>query len=180
MNIYFVRHGQTDWNLQKKLQGLADIPLNDTGKKQAKDLQSQLADKEIDLIITSPLQRAVETANIINEKNNLPIMKAEGLHERDFGEFEGLIKGEWYRDFWNWNKNLRYEKAENVQDFSKRINDELDNIITKYKGKNILIVAHGGVGIPTAIKFGSKEISENGDLLEFVFPHGEIEKFIID
>jgi len=166
MKIYYVRHGLTDWNVQKKLQGLVDTDLNEQGREQARELRSKLADKEIDVVLVSPLKRAAQTAEIINEGRDLPVVRIEGLHERDFGEFEGNIKGQWYEDFWNWNKNLKYQKAENVRDFFDRINNVIDEILTKYHDKNILIVAHGGVGIPFVVKIGEKEIPADGNLLD--------------
>lgn len=74
MKIYFVRHGQTEWNLKKRIQGRADKPLNEQGKQQAIETRQNLISKDIDLIICSPLLRAVETAEIINKDRNIPIL----------------------------------------------------------------------------------------------------------
>lgn len=73
MKIYFVRHGQTDWNIQHRLQGSADIPLNKTGINQAQILKEKINNLDIDFIISSPLKRAVDTANIINSDKHLPL-----------------------------------------------------------------------------------------------------------
>ena len=74
MNLYVVRHGQTEWNVLKKMQGSADIPLNKTGIEQAYKMQEKLDCIDIDLIICSPLNRAKQTAEIINQNKRLPII----------------------------------------------------------------------------------------------------------
>ena len=86
MNIYVVRHGQTDWNKENKLQGNTDIELNDNGRKQALDLKGELKNIDYDIIISSPLKRAIQTAELIN--NNKPIIIEDNLRERSFGDFE--------------------------------------------------------------------------------------------
>ena len=149
MEILITRHGQTDWNLQRKLQGRADIELNQTGIEQAKIAKEELVNEKIDLIICSPLKRARQTADIINEGRNIPIIIDERISERDFGEFEGKNRNEFsFEDFWSYKKAENYEKAEKIQDFFERIYSFLDDIKEKYKDKRILIVAHGGVSIP--------------------------------
>ena len=89
MKIYVTRHGQTDWNVQGKTQGRADIELNEVGIKQAKQTKEELKNIDIDLIICSPLKRAKKTAEIINEGRNIPIIFDDQIIERNFGEFEG-------------------------------------------------------------------------------------------
>ncbi len=145
MNIYVVRHGQTEWNVLKKMQGSADIPLNDKGIEQAKKTKNNLENIDIDLIFCSPLMRAKQTEEVINEDRNLNITFDERLRERNYGEFEGTSKSSFdYNAFWSYQKNMKYEKAENVQDFFKRIYDFLDDITSK-EYNNILIVCHAGV-----------------------------------
>lgn len=152
--IYIVRHGETEWNVLGKLQGKQDIPLNEKGRKQALLTKGELDNKEIDLIISSPLKRAKETAEIINSDRGLPIIFDERIKERDFGEFEGL---EYFyidtKNFWDYYINEEYETAETVQDFFKRIYSFLDDINKKYKDKNILLVTHGGVCISVCCYF---------------------------
>ena len=149
MEILITRHGQTDWNVQEKLQGKADIELNQTGIEQAKIAKNKLENEKIDLIICSPLKRAKQTAEIINEGRNIPLIIDDRIAERDFGEFEGKNKSEFsFEDFWSYKKAENYEKAEKIQDFFERIYNFLDDIKEKYKDKRILIVAHGDVSIP--------------------------------
>lgn len=146
MKIYVVHHGQTEWNVLKKMQGSADIPLNEKGIDQAKQTKQNLNNINIDMMFCSPLIRAKQTAEIINEGRDLNIVFDERLRERNYGEFEGTSKSSFnYNDFWAYNKNLKYDIAENVQDFFSRIYNFLDEIKTNYSDKNILIVCHAGV-----------------------------------
>ena len=90
--IYVTRHGQTDWNVQKKVMGRCDEPLNETGLQQAEETRNNLLNTKIDIIICSPLQRAKQTADVINKGRNIPIIYDDRIVERDFGEFEGKQK----------------------------------------------------------------------------------------
>ncbi len=146
MNLYVVRHGQTDWNVEKKMQGSADIPLNEKGIEQAYETKNNLKGKKIDIIISSPLIRARQTADIINEDLNLPIIYDKYLKERNYGEFEGVNKLSFdYNSFWSYEKNIKYEKAENIQDFFNRINEFVEDLKSNYNDESILIVCHAGV-----------------------------------
>ena len=165
MELLLVRHGQTDWNVQKKVMGRCDKPLNEDGLKQAEKTRNTLLNTDIDLIICSPLRRAIQTAEIINKNRNIPIIYDEEIIERDFGEFEGMKTQDFdFHGYWDYYKNERYKSAENIQEFFKRIYDFLDNVSKKYSDKNVLIVTHGGVSIPVAC-FYSKKIPK-GSLIE--------------
>ena len=94
MEILLTRHGQTEWNALKKVQGKADIELNKNGIEQANNIKVILKNENIDLIVCSPLTRAMQTAKIINSDRNLPMVFDERLSERDFGEFEGMSNTE--------------------------------------------------------------------------------------
>ena len=155
--IYLTRHGQTDWNVQKKVMGRCDEPLNETGLKQAEETRNNLLNKKIDIIICSPLQRAKQTAEVINTGRNIPIVYDERIIERDFGEFEGKETKEFdFHGYWNYYKNEQYQSAENIQSFFERVYGFLDDIVEKYQGKNVLVVAHGGVSIPVNCYFNKK------------------------
>ena len=148
MKLLVVRHGRTDWNDLRKVQGCADIELNEMGKEQAKQTAKLLKDKEIDLIISSPLIRTRQTAEIINEGRNIETIFDKRIIERDYGEFEGLTKDIFeFHEFWTYSKNSKYETAENIQDFFKRIYEFLDDIKEKYQDKTVLLVIHGGVSV---------------------------------
>lgn len=154
MDILFVRHGQTDWNVQKKVQGLANIELNETGINQAENARELLEKENIDLIICSPLKRTIQTANIINKNKKIELIIDDRIIERDFGEFEGVNKEEFnFGDFWSYDKNIKYKNAENIQKFFKRVYAFLDDLNQKYSDKKILLVSHGGVSIPVRCYF---------------------------
>lgn len=146
MKIFVIRHRQTEWNVLKKMQGFADIPLNERGLEQANESKINLIDKTYDIVFCSPLIRAKQTATIVNEDKNIDIIYDKRLRERNYGEFEGTNKSSFnYNDFWAYNKNIKYAKAENVQDFFKRIYNFLDELKLKYQDKNVLIICHAGV-----------------------------------
>ena len=164
MKILLVRHGQTDWNKEKKIMGRCDVSLNEEGLRQAEETSNNLVNERIDLIICSPLKRAEETAKVINKNRNIPIIFDERIIERDFGEFDGMSAIDLDRiDLWDYYKNEKYQKAENIQDFFTRIYGFLNDIKEKYADKNILIVSHGGVSIPIACYF--KEEIPKGSLI---------------
>lgn len=150
MKIYFVRHGQTDWNIQNRLQGSVDIPLNPTGINQAHILADKLHSTHFDLIISSPLSRALHTANIINENRDIPLMTETSLLERSFGCLEGIKGNEYNKNlFWDYTKNYQYKDVEPIQNFFNRIYKYLDFLIKTYPDKSVLLVSHNGVNIAT-------------------------------
>ena len=109
MDILLTRHGQTEWNVLKKVQGKANIALNETGENQALITAQNLIDEEIDLIISSPLKRALQTAEIINKTKNIPLIIDERISERDFGEFEGKETSSFnFEEFWSYKINKKY------------------------------------------------------------------------
>lgn len=172
--LYFVRHGQTDWNVAEKVQGTSDIELNETGIAQAEELAKELKDVDIDLIICSPLKRARKTAEIINKNKNCKLIVDEDFTERHFGEFEGKTRKEFpVEDFWNYKENFKYQKAECIGDFFSRVYKALDRIKEKYPGKNILVVSHGGVSRPVNCYFNG--IPE--DMLSLSMKNCEVVKF---
>ncbi len=151
MKLYVIRHGQTDWNVAGKCQGMTDIELNSTGIEQAKQTSEQISNYKIDLIICSPLKRARKTAEIINETIDCKIISDERIIERNCGNIEGTTKEEWpsivnedIDIINNYNLNWNEQNVEPVQDVCKRVWNLLDEIQEKYKGKNILLVTHGG------------------------------------
>ena len=152
MKIYVVRHGQTDWNVAGKCQGRTDIELNNTGIEQAKNTKGQIKKYNIDLIICSPLKRAIKTAEIINEETKCNIIIDERLIERGCGEVEGTTEDEWpsivdnedIDIINNYNLNWNKLKVEPIQNVCNRVWNLLDEIEEKYKDKNILLVTHGG------------------------------------
>ncbi len=141
--ICLVRHGQTDWNKDTKIQGRIDIPLNDTGRLQAKETGEKILNSNIkyDVFLSSPLSRAKETGEIIKNilGNTSSIITRENLTEREFGQGDGLsINDDTYEVI------LRdgYEGMEKAEDIKKRAMNEIMEIVKLYEGKNILIATH--------------------------------------
>ena len=156
MKIFITRHGRTDWNDLGKLQGQTNTELNDIGRQQAKDTGEQIKNEKIDLIIASPLKRAKETAEIINQNFNVDIIEDDRIMERTYNELEGitfderkeLIASESDLDYiWDYNKDIGLHDIESIKIFCDRIYDFLDDVIKKYKDKNVLIVTHGGTSL---------------------------------
>ncbi|WP_019421853.1 histidine phosphatase family protein [Paenibacillus sp. OSY-SE] len=143
--IGLVRHGLTDWNAQGKIQGQTDIPLNETGREQARLLSERLIAETyaFDVIISSGLGRAEETARIIADALHIPLLKPEtGLRERAYGLVEGTTPEEresrWGAD---WRQmDLGQELDEPLR---LRAAQALESIAKQHEGKNILLVTHG-------------------------------------
>lgn len=141
MLMYITRHGQTDWNLETRLQGQSDISLNDTGRAQAVNCGEALKGAGIELIVTSPLSRAVETAEIIRGYvGNIPVICDDLLLERSFGKLEGqcMYVSEAERcpaEFGVEPKEMAYG----------RIRRAMENYHRDYPEKTILVVTHGGI-----------------------------------
>lgn len=142
MKIYLLRHGQTDWNVQGRLQGRMDIPMNRNGRKQIQEIADCLHELQFtpDIIISSPLDRAKESAEIVAEQigYQTSIVYDEGFLERSFGLAEGLI----------YNENINLDDpsygAERVEDVCIRAKKAIEKYISDEE-KSILIVAHGAV-----------------------------------
>ena len=90
MRLILIRHGETEWNTQHRAQGRTDIPLNERGKAQAQALGAHFAEETVDLVLSSPLSRAYETAKAVADAAGAPIETAEDLTEIQFGVWEGL------------------------------------------------------------------------------------------
>lgn len=145
MRLILVRHGQTDLNTKRVYQGRgSDIDLNEVGLEQARKTAEFLKNEKIDLIISSPLKRALQTAQIINKYHNIDIKTIDKITERDFGEFEGVEYAK--VDYKNIREEDAYEKfdVEHPKKFQERVESFLEDIHIEHYGKNILIVSHGG------------------------------------
>ena len=143
--IYVVRHGHTEWNNKHLTMGKKNIPLNEEGINEAYLTSKKLDGISFDLIICSTLNRAKETANIINEKKNIKTIYDSRLEERGLGLLEGKPYTSDNDLLWDIKENTDIYNAERMQDFKNRVFNFLDEINEKYKGLNILLVTHGGV-----------------------------------
>ena len=165
MKILLTRHGQTDWNVQRRIQGKTDIELNNIGIMQAEETRKKLLNYNIDYIISSPLKRAKKTAEIIGKYRNIPIICYERIEERASGEFEGKTSKE--MDFsllWNRKVNKKFEKAESVEEVFNRVNNFLENLKKEYPDKTVLLVTHGGISVPIRAYF--EGIPEDMEVLD--------------
>ena len=136
-----VRHGQTDWNAERRLQGATDIPLNDVGREQAREAVATLANYQWDAIVSSPLSRAAETADLIAEGLGLTVARRiPELIERSFGPAEGLQAGPEL-------EALRvpggFRGGESDEDAASRGMDALEQLAQEFSGQRVLVVTHG-------------------------------------
>ena len=140
MVIAFVRHGQTDWNLQRRMQGTSDIPLNALGREQARDAGDVLAVDHWDAVVSSPLMRARETAAIIAERIGAPLRASyDELVEQHFGEAEGMEVATVLERWPDWQAPGR-EPDESVGPRGLRA---LQQIADEYGDGDVIVVAHG-------------------------------------
>jgi len=143
VQLYLVRHGETDWNLQRRIQGSTDIPLNDTGRAQARETGRLLARRSWDAIYASPLVRAFETANIIAAEVGLPTPTAvPELVERNYGAVEGMTGDEIEASYPN---NADVPGREERDAVVERVLPALLEIANRHPGQSVLVVGHGGV-----------------------------------
>lgn len=180
MELYVVRHGQTDYNLKNIFQGRIDIPLNNVGINQAKETALKFKEIPIDAILVSPLTRAIQTAEYISAVTGVDLEIDNRLIERSFGDMEGHPN----RPDWNiqmmldYNKNYTNENIEPIQMLFKRIYDLLDDITEKYKDKKVVVVTHGGISQPIECYFnGMPEIPDFEHLELLTLKNCEVRKY---
>ncbi len=143
MKLYVTRHGETEWNLQRKLCGTTDIPLTKMGEEQAQELAQKLLGKGVEIIFTSPLQRAVRTAQIVGDTLGLSAQVEPRIIERSFGEREGSA----YNDVQVQREWPHFARSayggETLLRVSARIYPFLDEIRKTCADKTVLLVSHG-------------------------------------
>ncbi|MBA8918141.1 histidine phosphatase family protein [Bacillus aerius] len=137
--ICLVRHGETDWNAAKRIQGRTDIPLNDTGKWQAEQTGLYLKDAHWDVVISSPLSRAKETAHLILQHVHAPLVIMDDFIERDYGDAEGMSFEERQKLF----PNKQYPNMEPLSALQDRMLEGIEKVRATYPDQRVLIVAHG-------------------------------------
>jgi broad specificity phosphatase PhoE len=136
-----LRHGQTEWNITFRIQGSSDIPLNDTGIAQAHAAAEIIDGSEWDVIIASPLSRALHTAQIVANRHGFETVEVEPLlTERSFGEAEGMEYTQWKAGHTD---HALIPGIETLSELDVRVRRLLDHIATKYSGKRVLAVSHG-------------------------------------
>jgi probable phosphoglycerate mutase len=157
--FWFLRHGQTDWNKEHRIMGQTDIPLNQTGIDQAQKAAQLLKDKNFKTIISSPLKRTLQTAEIVAAEHDTPIIIMDQFKEAGWGTLEGTLKdssGAW---FYNWKQGIPVEGAEFFVDYIQRVRNGLQQALV-YPSP-ILIVSHGGVYwvMQEILKLANEDIS---------------------
>ncbi|SEC26334.1 probable phosphoglycerate mutase [Paramicrobacterium humi] len=176
--ITFVRHGQTDWNLDRRIQGLTDIPLNDVGRAQALRSAGRLAAWRWDAIVSSPLVRALETAQIIATRLGLDDPRpVQGLEERAHGEMEGMTFEERQAAFPG---AAPVPGLESRDDVIARVLAALRGLPDGDDGRRVLAVTHGGV-IGSLLRHvtngdlpAAGQIVANGSFHDFHLQGGEL------
>jgi probable phosphoglycerate mutase len=156
MEILLIRHGETAWNRERRMQGHIDIPLNDEGRRQARAVGLALAGEPPQAIVASDLQRARDTAQAIADVHQLPLQLSDALRERCYGAFEGMTYkeiGERYpeamRQWKARDLHARFpageRNAETLHEFHHRCVSAVTDIARRYDSGKLVIVAHGGV-----------------------------------
>jgi probable phosphoglycerate mutase len=148
--LTLIRHGQTDWNLARRIQGSTDIPLNDAGRAHAHEAAAFLSDGTHHTIYASPLARAHETAQIIARELGLSAPQlTDGMREREFGEGEGMLVADYITRFGGWHAEV--PGAETMDEVRERALGALDVIARDARrrsapvAESVIVVTHGGV-----------------------------------
>jgi 2,3-bisphosphoglycerate-dependent phosphoglycerate mutase len=145
--LHLVRHGETEWNAQGRVQGQTDVPLSTQGRKQARELAERLAHSGIGAIWSSDLQRALDTAQPLAERLGLELHVTEALRERNFGDDEGKHDDEvWPRhpdSYWR-DPDTAHPNGESRRDVWNRVAAFLDALLEDPPADEIALVSHGG------------------------------------
>lgn len=171
-SFYFIRHGQTDWNAADKVQGSSDIPLNKTGQQQAVHATRALSKQPIDLIVTSDLVRAFESAELINKVLKVGLVEEPRIREKDFGVLEGktLIEADAIqaltdldtRQPMQRNGKRQVQDSEHYDDFEARVLAGVEAHLKANPKANVLFISHGAVfKVLHTVLFGEKLGCEN-------------------
>jgi broad specificity phosphatase PhoE len=148
--LLLARHGETDWNRDRRIQGHSDTPLNETGRAQARELARALADVELVAAYSSDLSRARETAEIAVAGRRIEVVELPELRERSFGSWEGLADQEVarsFRDEWELWRAGRSDGAADAEPHGAmldRIRGAVDRIAREHPAGSVLVVSHGG------------------------------------
>jgi 2,3-bisphosphoglycerate-dependent phosphoglycerate mutase len=150
--ICFIRHGETDWNVEKRIQGQTDVPLNETGHKQALAMAFSAAHHEFHAIYSSDLVRARDTAGMLAERRGLEVQPLPLLRERNFGIFEGLTAAggeqrhpEAYLRYKARDPEYDFATGESLNAFAARVASAVEHIVHHHPDQLVAAVTHGGV-----------------------------------
>ena len=145
MKLYVARHGQTQYNAENRVCGSTNLPLTEVGKQQAKTLAEKVKDLGIDVIIASPMTRAMQTAGAVSLATGIPVMMDDRLREHDYGAFEGADRAG--DDYWQQKYMFaaKFPKGESVLQLAHRVYSLIEDVKKAYPDKTVLLVCHGGV-----------------------------------
>ena len=146
--VILARHGETEWNVEQIFRGRIDIELNETGVKQAELLAEYLSNLKIDAVYSSPLKRALKTAEMIASHHKLDVEIAPGLIDFDYGKWQGLphqeVKDKYKELYGKWLKNphqVKMPDGESLNDVRERALSVVDDVVAKYEG-TVVLVSH--------------------------------------
>lgn len=147
--LYLVRHGQTAWNREEVFRGRADIPLNETGRKEALLTGQYLRGVRADSVYSSPLSRAVETAEVIARYQNKKVLISDGLIDIDFGQWQGVSHevvreryGELYQQWKDTPHLVRFAGGESLGDVRERALRAIHEAVTGHADETLVMVSH--------------------------------------
>lgn len=152
--ICMIRHGETDWNKERRIQGQIDIPLNETGQAQAMAMAFDASQHEdaFDAIYCSDLSRAYSTASALANRCQLEVVERENLRERHYGIFQGVVKDDAesqypdaYALYAKCDLHYDFENGESLVDFSQRVHEAFEWIVKHHQQQNVAVVCHAGL-----------------------------------
>ena len=189
--LVLVRHGETDWNRERRFQGHADVPLNDEGRRQARELADRLVGETYAAAYSSPLSRALETAQILASSLHVEVEPRAGLMEVDVGSWSGLTTAEVESRFpegfrrWAADRSGGWTDGETYDELGRRVVADLLTVAERHPSERILAVTHGGAirAVLAAIAGLSFESSrteiafvENCAVVEVAVRDGELQR----
>lgn len=145
--IYLIRHGETAWNREQRIQGHRDIPLSPAGMQQARQLSIRMKDEQLSAVYSSDLQRAVATAQHIADAYGYEVITTPNLRERNYGALEGLTRQEIDLAYGHMKGGVYPDEAgiESMEDMKARAFRQIEAIATLHQGKRVALVSHGGL-----------------------------------
>jgi probable phosphoglycerate mutase len=150
--ICIIRHGETDWNVEKRIQGHTDVPLNETGRAQAMAMAFNAAHQRFQAIYSSDLARTVETAKLLAQREEQDVKLLPQLRERHYGVFQGITAEEGaarypaaYAHYVARDLNYDFETGESLLGFAERVREGIDWLVRHHSGQTIAAVSHSGL-----------------------------------
>jgi probable phosphoglycerate mutase len=150
--VCLIRHGETDWNVEKRIQGHTDIPLNETGRAQALAMAFNAAHQRFHAIYSSDLVRTLETAKVLAQREDMEVKLLPQLRERHYGLFQGITAEQGarvypvaYAHYLARDLDYDFETGESLRMFAQRVEDAIDWLVRHHSGQTIAAVSHSGV-----------------------------------